>query len=124
MHIDSDAEPNKVNIPACESSPAMLRILGVLENKSNMSVSDISAEAFVGVSTLACGGYINALRKRQLIFVSGWRVRQQAQRLAKRLGARVRSQALSQIPLTLISADSVRGASNQAVRGPERLGRE
>ena len=54
-------------------SPAMLRILGVLGKKSNMSVSDISAEAFVGVSTLACGGYIAALRKRQLIYVSGWR---------------------------------------------------
>ena len=59
--------------PELVSSPAMQRIFGVLEKKSNMSVSDISAEAFVGVSTLACGGYIAALRKRQLIYVSGWR---------------------------------------------------
>ncbi|MBS1227361.1 MAG: hypothetical protein H6R17_638 [Proteobacteria bacterium] len=51
----------------------MKRILGVLEEKSNMSISDLSAEAFVGVSTLACGGYIAALKKRQLIYVSGWR---------------------------------------------------
>lgn len=62
-----------MNIPELASSPAMQRILGVLEKKSNMSISDISAEAFIGVSTLACGGYIAALRDRQLIYVSGWR---------------------------------------------------
>lgn len=62
-----------MKIPELVSSPAMQRILGVLERKSNMSISDISAEAFVGVSTLACGGYIAALKKRQRIYVSGWR---------------------------------------------------
>lgn len=60
-------------IPDPLASPAMQRILQVLEKKSNMSASDISAEAFVGVTTLACGGYIKALRARGLIFVSGWR---------------------------------------------------
>lgn len=62
-----------MNTPDPVSSPAMQRILGVLEKKSNMSISDISAEAFVGVTTLACGGYIAALKKRKLIYVSGWR---------------------------------------------------
>ena len=62
-----------IKIPELVSSPAMQRILGVLEKKSNMSISDLSAEAFVGVSTLACGGYIAALKKRQLIYISGWR---------------------------------------------------
>ena len=62
-----------MKIPELVASPAMQRILGVLEKKSNMSISDLSAEAFVGVSTLACGGYIAALKKRQLIYVSGWR---------------------------------------------------
>ena len=62
-----------MNIPELVSSPAMQRLLGVLEKKSNMSIADISAEAFVGVSTLACGGYIAALKKRRLIYVSGWR---------------------------------------------------
>ena len=62
-----------MKIPELVSSPAMQRILGVLEKKSNMSISDLSAEAFVGVSTLACGGYIAALKKRQLIYISGWR---------------------------------------------------
>ena len=62
-----------MKIPELTSSRAMQRILGVLEKKSNMSISDLSAEAFVGVSTLACGGYIAALKKRRLIYVSGWR---------------------------------------------------
>ena len=38
-----------------------------------MAVSDISAEAFVGITTLACGGYISSLKRRQLIYISGWR---------------------------------------------------
>lgn len=54
----------------------MRRILAVLERKSNMSISDLSAEAFVGVSTLACGGYIRALIKQRLIYISGWRKQQ------------------------------------------------
>ena len=62
-----------MKIPETVASPAMLRILGVLGRKANMSVADISAEAFVGVTTLACGGYIAALKKRRLIYVSGWR---------------------------------------------------
>ncbi len=60
-------------IPDLITSPAMQRILRVLEKKTNMSASDISAEAFVGVTTLACGGYIKALKARKLIFISGWR---------------------------------------------------
>jgi hypothetical protein len=59
--------------PELVSSPAMQRLLGVLEKKSNMAISDLSAEAFVGVSTLACGGYIAALKKRRSIYISGWR---------------------------------------------------
>ena len=60
-------------IPEIIASPAMKRILRVLEGKTHMSASDISAEAFVGVTTLACGGYIKALKARRLIFISGWR---------------------------------------------------
>lgn len=62
-----------MKIPEPVASPAMQRILRVLGKKSNMSVSDISMEAFVGVTTMACGGYIKALKERRLIFVSGWR---------------------------------------------------
>jgi len=38
-----------------------------------MSASDLSDEAFVGITTLACGGYLKALRARRLVHVSGWR---------------------------------------------------
>ncbi len=58
------------------NSHAMRRILCALcalERKPSMSVSDLSAEAFVGVTTLACGGYIKALKKKRLIYISGWR---------------------------------------------------
>lgn len=51
----------------------MKRIMALLERKSDMSASDISREAFVGVTTLACGGYLKALRARRLVHVSGWR---------------------------------------------------
>jgi len=60
-------------IPDASTRPAMQRILRVLEKKSNLSVSDLSAEAFVGVTTLACGGYIKAMKAQRLIHVSGWR---------------------------------------------------
>ena len=38
-----------------------------------MSAKDISQEAFVGVTTLSCGGYLKALRARKMIHISGWR---------------------------------------------------
>lgn len=54
-------------------TPALQRILNALERQPNLAVADISAQAFVGVSTLACGGYIRALKERRLIHISGWR---------------------------------------------------
>ena len=60
-------------IPCEKNSPAMRRILALLARKSGMSASDMSREAFVGMTTLACGGYLKALRARQLVHVSGWR---------------------------------------------------
>lgn len=54
-------------------TPALERVLQALARQSNMAVTDIAAQAFVGVSTLACGGYIRTLRARGLIHVSGWR---------------------------------------------------
>ncbi len=56
-----------------KNSPAMQRILALLAKKSDMSASDLSGEAYVGITTLACGGYLKALRERHLIHVSGWR---------------------------------------------------
>lgn len=51
----------------------MQRLLHVLEKKSDMSAGDLSAEAFVGLSTLACGGYIKKLKAQRWVFISGWR---------------------------------------------------
>ena len=62
-----------MNIPNEKDSPAMRRILALLARKSDMSASDMSREAFVGITTLACGGYLKALRARRLVHVSGWR---------------------------------------------------
>ena len=60
-------------VPHETTSPAMQRILALLADKAGMSASDLSREAFVGLSTLACGGYLKALRAKRLIHVSGWR---------------------------------------------------
>lgn len=54
-------------------TPAQQRILGALARHPNLAVADIAAQAFVGVTTLACGGYIRALKARRLVHVSGWR---------------------------------------------------
>ncbi len=60
-------------IPREKNSPAMQRILALLARKSDLSASDMSREAFVGLTTLSCGGYVKALRARGLVHVSGWR---------------------------------------------------
>ena len=62
-----------MTLPSKKNSPAIQRILALLAKKADMSASDISQEAFVGVTTLACGGYLKALRARGLVHVSGWR---------------------------------------------------
>ena len=55
------------------TTPAQQRILDALAGHPNLAVSDIAERAFVGVTTLACGGYIRALKERRLVHVSGWR---------------------------------------------------
>jgi len=62
-----------MKVMVCTASPAMQRILELLARKADMSARDISQEAFVGITTLACGGYLKALRSKGLIHVSGWR---------------------------------------------------
>lgn len=59
--------------PNLSNSRAMQRVLVALERKPSSSASDISAEAFIGVTTLACGGYLKKLKAGRLIHVSGWR---------------------------------------------------
>ena len=62
-----------MTLPSKTNSPAIQRVLALLAKKADMSASDISQEAFVGITTLACGGYLKALRARGLVHVSGWR---------------------------------------------------
>ena len=54
-------------------TPAFQRICNALERQPNLAAADISAQAFVGISTLACGGYLRVLKERRLIHISGWR---------------------------------------------------
>ncbi len=56
-----------------ETTPSMQRILALLDRKSGMSASDISQEAFVGLTTLSSGAYLRVLKKKGIIFISGWR---------------------------------------------------
>ncbi|WP_153116721.1 winged helix-turn-helix domain-containing protein [Rhodocyclus tenuis] len=67
------ASPLRKQVPTVEQSPAMQRLLRLLQRKADLSVSDMAAEAFVGINTLACGGYVSALKKAGYIHVSGWR---------------------------------------------------
>lgn len=67
------ARPSRKPVPAVEQSPAMQRLLRLFQRKSDLSVSDMAAEAFIGINTLACGGYVSALKKAGYIHVSGWR---------------------------------------------------
>ena len=62
-------------IPKITTSLAFQRILTLLGEKSDLALSDIAAEAYVGLTTLACGGYIKKLKESQprLIHISGWR---------------------------------------------------
>ena len=45
-------------VPAPAHSPAMQRILAVLQRKSEMSVADLAAEAFVGVAEVYGQGHV------------------------------------------------------------------
>ncbi|WP_091937462.1 hypothetical protein [Propionivibrio dicarboxylicus] len=53
--------------------PGVAAHIAPAECPPNLSVSNISAQTFVGVTTLACGGYIKAPEAGALIYVSGWR---------------------------------------------------
>lgn len=54
-------------------TPAQQRIIDALARRPNMAVADIATQAFVGLTTLACGGYLRALKERHLVHISGWR---------------------------------------------------
>ena len=63
--------------PLNHSTLGFQRILQLLAEKSNLSSLDISNEAYIGLKTLTCAGYLRALHSKNLaerkIFISGWR---------------------------------------------------
>lgn len=54
-------------------TPAMYRILDLLKKKPNISIKEMSEQAFIGVTTLSCAGYLRGLRNHRLVHISGWR---------------------------------------------------
>jgi len=49
------------------------RILATLRRAPGLTKEEIAERAYVSVSTLSGGGYLKALRREGLIFISGWR---------------------------------------------------
>ena len=54
------------------NTPAIDRILSVLNEKGPLSVADIARFAFLGTSTLSGGGYIRRMRDAGQIHIGGW----------------------------------------------------
>lgn len=53
-------------------SPAMRRILAVLQARSLLSAREIAQHAFVALTTLEGGGYLKKMKQMGLIRVEGW----------------------------------------------------
>lgn len=68
------ARPERLSFPslAPSLSPAMRRILALLESRSPLSAKEISQHAFVAVKTLEGGGYLRKMKAMGLIRVEGW----------------------------------------------------
>lgn len=54
------------------TTPAIQRILAVLQQSPGLSRRDIAAQAFVASTTLSGGGYLKTLKDAGLIHISGW----------------------------------------------------
>lgn len=57
---------------ACSLSPAMQRILSVLQSRGLLSAKEIAQHAFVALTTLEGGGYLKKMKQMGLIRVEGW----------------------------------------------------
>lgn len=53
-------------------SPAMLRVLAVLQARKLLSAKEIAQHAFVALTTLEGGGYLKKMKQMGLIRVEGW----------------------------------------------------
>jgi hypothetical protein len=58
--------------PDFVTAPAYARILTALRMASGLTSEEISRKAYVGLTTLSGGGYIQRLRRAGMIYISGW----------------------------------------------------
>ncbi|WP_263771059.1 hypothetical protein [Propionivibrio soli] len=54
-------------------TPAIQRILAVLEEKGPLSAREIAQHAFIAVTTLSGGRYLKTMREAKQIHIAGWR---------------------------------------------------
>ena len=55
------------------ASPANSRILAALARQGGLTREELSRAAYVSMTTLSGGGYLQRLRQQGLIYISGWR---------------------------------------------------
>lgn len=71
----SQIQAGKASVVSCAGlalSPAMCRILAVLQSRSPLSAKEISEHAFVALTTLEGGAYLKKLKEMGLVRVEGW----------------------------------------------------
>ncbi len=51
---------------------AVERILATLRRAPGLTKEEIAERAYIGVNTLSGGGYLKAMRRESLIYISGW----------------------------------------------------
>jgi len=62
-----------ISIDDLPASPANSRILAALARQGGLTREELSRVAYVGMTTLSGGGYLQRLRQQGLIYISGWR---------------------------------------------------
>ena len=60
-------------VPDPAKSPAMLRIVALLQERGSLAAAEIARSAYVSAKSLTGGGYLRKLQQARLIFISGWR---------------------------------------------------
>lgn len=62
-----------VRVDDLPASPAYSRILAALARQGGLTREELSRAAYVSMTTLSGGGYLQRLRQQGLIYISGWR---------------------------------------------------
>lgn len=74
LSIDPGRSPrgSNLNAPQPENSPAMARIVSLLQTSGPLSAQEIARQAYVSEKTLTCAGYLKHLRLAGLIHIADW----------------------------------------------------